>query len=505
MNSLNWNINNRRSGGNNFYFARFDSWQELMSKGNEWNEELRANPNFKKFYDDRNFTSMQSEWITEETPTLEELDKGFYTRFIEQDLLENVTLAFDEILADIDMGGSFKKSKLIITDRPQGIFDFGLASLGLFTEQEFYSEKLAEESPLEFPKEPKGIVPNISVNRNQLGDFWYVSNYSGNKYKMTQQDKGTQKAMLEGYSKNEIPNSFKSFKTNQKKSYLLFKKEGGSAKRVDLYVPVGGLGFMSSSGMLQRALPLFMAAKFFESVGIQTRLNATRLYKSGGNNLTNAKYEEGLTCITSTIKDFGEELDFTKLAVAVADVRTFRYNLWKLSPAITGKLTGAAQYGYGSTLYEGNNFNNTARRYKNWYYDEIKNNNKEWVEIPKPLMLFGGVPNPDDTWEYNGNKDESGYKKIVKEFYRILDTVDFYYNDGKKASERIYERYVETGENDVTEYKDYVQSILENAYSVAKGEPYADAKEDKDKLMEEFEEKVEKVSTFLSEIKRIAK
>ena len=67
------------------------------------------------------------------------------------------------------------------------------------------------------------------------------------------------------------------------------------------------------------------------------------------------------------------------------------------------------------------------------------------------------------------------------------------------------ERYVETGENDVTEYKDYVQSILENAYSVAKGEPYADPKEEKDKLMKEFEEKVEKVSTFLSEIKRIAR
>lgn len=505
MNNLNWNIKKNRGSGFNYYFARFDSWQELMSKGNEWNEELKSNPNFKKFYDDRNFKSMQSEWITEETPTLEELDKGFYTRFIEQDLLDNVTLAFDEILADIDMGGSFKKSKLIITDRPQGIFDFGLASLGLFTEQEFYSEKLAEESPLEFPKEPKGIVPNIFVNQNQLGDFWYVSNFSGNKYKMTQQDKGTQKAMLEGYAKNEIPNRFKSFKTNQKKSYLLFKKEGGSAKKVDLYVPVGGLGNMDSSGMLQRALPLFMAAKFFESVGIRTRLNATRLYSSGGTNLSNGKNESGFTCITSTIKDFGEDLDFTKLAVAVADVRTFRYNLWKLSPAITGKLTGAAQYGYGSTLYEGGNFKNTARRFKNWYYDEIENNNKEWVEIPKPLMIFGGVPNPDDSWNYNGNKNESGYQKIVKEFYRILDTVDFYYNDGQKASERIYERYVETGEKDVTEYKDYVQGVLENAYSVADGEPYADPKEDKDKLMEEFEEKVEKVSTFLSEIKRIAK
>ena len=158
-----------------------------------------------------------------------------------------------------------------------------------------------------------------------------------------------------------------------------------------------------------------------------------------------------------------------------------------------------------TTLYEGENFKNTARRFKNWYYDEIENNNKEWVEIPKPLMIFGGVPNPDDSWNYSGNKNESGYQKIVKEFYRILDTVDFYYNDGQKASERIYERYVETGEKDVTEYKDYIQSVLENAYSVADGEPYADPKEDKDKLMEEFEEKVEKVSTFLSEIKRIAK
>ena len=47
-------------------------------------------------------------------------------------------------------------------------------------------------------------------------------------------------------------------------------------------------------------------------------------------------------------------------------------------------------------------------------------------------MIFGGVPNPLDTWDYNGNKNESGYKDIVEEFYRILDTVDLFYNDAKK-------------------------------------------------------------------------
>lgn len=509
-NTLDWNIEDYDDySSSDYFFARFEDWQEFMSLGNQYLEEMREKyPKFESFYEEYNYGSgsAPSQFQTEETQTMEDLNKGFYTVYMEDDLLQNVLLAFDEILADIDMGGSFKKQKLIITDRTQGIFDFGLASLGLFAEQEFYSEKLGEDNPLEFPKEPKGVVPPMFVSQNQLGDYWYVSNITGKKYKMTRQDKGTQAAIYDGYSKNEVPTSFKSFKTKQKKSYLMFKKEGGKTQRVDLYVPMGGLGSMSPSGMLQRALPLFMAAKFFESVGIRTRLNCARVYRSFGQQMSSEaiRGKRGFTGITVTIKDFGEDLDFTRLAVAVADERTFRYNMWKLAPAITAKFYGSAQRGAGETLY-GNDirFDETTRRYKNWYYEEIENADKDWVELPKPLMIFGGVRDPQDYWTYRGDKEEQGYKDVVEEFYRILDTVDLYFNRADKACQRIYERWVETGEKNVRQFKTYVNQTLATAFSVAESGQYADSKDEIRDINEAFDEKVNQVAEYLREIEEL--
>jgi len=505
-NSLLWNVEGFISSANKrFFFARFDDWQNFMDKGNEYLAEMRAKypSKFEPYFEEYNRTSVPSNMQTEETQTIEDLNKGFYGRYIEQELLDNVVLAFDEILADIDMGGSFKKSKLIITDRTQGIFDFGLASLGLFSEKEFYSEKLAEDSPLEFPNEPKGVVPPLFVTLNQLNDYWYVSNVTGKKYKMTQQEKGTQEAIYDGYSPNEIPIKYKSFKTKQKKSYLMFKKEGGKTKMVDLYVPMGGLSEMTPSGMLQRSLPLFMAARFFESVGIRTRLNCARVYESWGSSMTTGKKVNGFTAITVTIKDFGEDLDFTRLAVAVADERTYRYNMWKLAPAITAKFYGEAQNGAGRTLYGGNEFDETTRRYKNWYFEQIENEDYDWVKMPKPLMIFGGVPKPKDFWQYNGNKEESGYKGIVEEFYRILDTVDLYFNDTKKGCQRIYDRWVQTGEKNLYEYKRYVQTVLANAYSIAESGLYSDPPEEIEKITQEFDDKTEAVNDFLKNLEQL--
>jgi hypothetical protein len=509
MNNLDWNISNYKDlSRSNFFFARFSDWQNFMSKGNEYLVEARLKyPQFESFYKEYNFESVPSDMKTAETQTIEQLNKGFFTTYMEEELLDNVLLAFDEILADIDMGGSFKKSKLIITDRPQGIFDFGLASLGLFAEQEFYSKKLAEESPLEFPKEPLGIVPPIYVNQNQLGDYWYVSNTSGKKYKMTQQDKGTQAALYDGFPPNEVPNKYKSFKTSQKKSYLLFKKEGGKAQKVDLYVPMGGLGNMSPSGMLQRALPLFMAAQFFESVGIRTRINCARVWESSGQamkNTKNVKKGGGYSTITVTIKDFGEDLDFTRLAVAVADNRTYRYNMWKLAPAITAKFYENAQFGAGRTLYGSEeDFTETTRRYKNWYYEQQESGEVDWVDMAKPLMIFGGVPKPETSWNYTGNKNEKGYRNIVEEFYRILDTVDLYFNKPESACKRIYERWVETGEKSLYDFKKYVNKTLATSFSVATSGEYADPMEEQNEINKEFDRKVEGVNQFLINIEEL--
>lgn len=498
---------------NKFLFGYFDDWKTFFDESKKDRLELKDNNFFNpifKFYEVNSVEEAESKFRgsgwkfkTEETKNIEELDSGFFGTYVKQDLIDNFVQAFEEILLDIDMGGSFKKSKLIITDKPQGIFDFGLASLGLFEEQEFFSEKLEKESPFEFPNEPKGIVPNSFVTKNELGDFWYVSPENGSKYKMTQQNKGTQRALLDGYSRNDIPTKYKSFKTKQKKSYLLFKKEGGKAKRVDLYIPMGGSANMKESGMLSRALPVIMAARFFESVGINTRVNATRLYYAKSVNLKTGKKIQKPTyqCVSIKVKDFGEDIDFTKLAISVADNRTFRWGLWKYLPAFLAKKYGLFNEGYGNPIYSyQESFKETTRRFKNWYEQEIEKG-VSLVEMQKPLMIFGGLPFPPNEYVYTGQDVNDGvYNEIVKEFYRILDTVDMFYNNTQSACKRIYERFELKDNQTEGDFKDYVLNILSRSYSVSKEGEYADSNYDVDILEEEFDKKIEQVNEFLKNI-----
>lgn len=492
-----------------FYFGFFDNWQDFFQKNGEAREEIaRSNSYFKrKFYDSYEASSVEDaesrigfSFATQETQNINELNSGFFGTYQQQGLLDNVIQAFTDILSDIDMGGSFKKSKLIITDRPQGIFDFGLASLGLFAEQEFYSEKLALESPLEFPKEISGIVPSMFVSKNQLGDFWYVSSFSGKKYKCIQQDKGTQKAIKDGYTIDQIPNNYKTFKTRQKKSYLLFKKEGGKAKKVDLYIPMGGNADLKESGMLARALPVIMAARFFESVGIRTRVNATRIYSTDSYDISTQSKIRGTTyqCVAITIKDFGDDIDFTKMAISVADNRTFRWGLWKFLPAYFAKEFGVTNIGYGSAIYGGDELMETTRKFKNWYEEEVIKG-VPFVKMEKPLMIFGGLPNPPSTYDYTGVQDTT-YDEIIKEFYRILDTVDMYYNKPKDAANRIYKRWVETQTMSLREMKIYITNILSRAYSVSTNGAYADPLDEAQKLEDEFDKKIDGLNEFLLNI-----
>lgn len=491
----------------NFYFGFFDNWKEFFEQNSVLREQLASQndyfrANFYRNYEVDSIRAAEKEVRfklgTDETQNIDELNSGFFGTYQQQELLDNVVQAFTDILADIDMGGSFKKSKLIITDRPQGIFDFGLASLGLFAEQEFFSEKLAIESPLEFPNELSGIVPNIFVTKNQLGDFWYVSNETGKKYKMTQQDKGTRKGVLDGYPEDEIPSKYKTYRTRQKKSYLLFKKEGGKAKKVDLYIPMGGSGSLQESGMLARSLPVIMAARFFESVGIRTRVNATRIYEATSYDIVKKKRipsEGDYLCIPITIKDFGEDIDFTRMAISVADNRTFRWGLWKYLPAYLAKTYNVTNVGYGNPVYGGSGLLETTRRFKNWYANEIEKG-VPLVKMEKPLQIFGGLPLPPTSYTYTGKQD-STYNAIIKEFYRILDTVDMYYNKPKDAYNRIYKRWVETKDMTVSQFKVYIQDVLARSYSVAVDGDYADKEDEAEKLEDEFDAKIDILNEFL--------
>ena len=476
-----------------FYFAYFDSITDFNTKGDQaynevidmsgasgvrkWREYKKQNGN--------DFDSDEIEFYTTNDVAL--MNSGVFNEFVEPDTLTNAIGAFDEILADIDMGGAFNKSKLIITDNSMGIFDFGLASAGLFKVQEFYSEKLKKQFPFEFVSELPGIVPNLYVDQNQMGDFWYESK-SGDKFQMTQQPKGTEAIAI------KIPDATFEYRTNTKRSYLLFEKSGGEARYVDLYIGCGGLQNMTSSGMLARAMPVIMASQYFESRKIKTRINASRMY------LDAYGASGDVVNFCWTIKNFGEGIDFTRLAVDTSDPRYFRWNNWANVSALMYKNYKINTEGNGSTIYGGDDMISTGNRYKNWYQEQVDKNLVPDLNIPKPLMIFGGLDDPPLEWKYTGEQDDPILLRIKEEFFRILDIVDFQYNDAGKTCKRIYTRLVDEEGMSISMFKRYITDTLSRAYSYPDRGEYSDSVEDQRAMDILYDEKIKQMSGFLQSL-----
>lgn len=485
-----------------FFFQNFEGLEDLKQKGEQAIIEASSGGKSNQFTAQWgvNGTGGSNRFQRDFVETTKaEADKAGFIEYIDRPALEATMGAFDEFLSKVDMGGAFEKSKLIITDDKKGIFDFGLASKGLYRLPEFFSEELKTTSPLEFIQEIPGVVPADFVRTNQLEQFWYDSVSLNKSFLLERRQKGTTN-MLDANPNAKIvtdengmiytdPLTYKDFKlefaTTTKKSYIMFEKKGGKAKMVDLYVGIGGLGMLTYKGFLARAMPLFLCARFFESVGIKTRINATRMYSAS----------EGFFCLTYPIKDYGQDIDFNWLAINTSDPRWFRWNLWKYTSALSNtSLLGGNSSGYGTTVYGGTQLYETFNRYKNWYFEEVKNGKQPETSIDKNLMIAGGLPAPTDS-------SLTDLKQISTEFYRILDIVDFQFNKPEKAAQRIYER-MKLKDPNVTplQVKVYITSIAAQANQFPEGGQYGTPPEEIDVLEEKYDVILEGMNKFLATI-----
>lgn len=465
------------SASSNYYFGFFKNLDEFNNQGLQAVNSIKANNS--NYFNEFNRIS-DSQFVRSRDKAF--LDEGKFLEYVDKPELDNTISAFDDMFANIDMGGAFNKSRLITSENKKGVFDFSLASRGLYALQEFFSQELADKFPFEFPVELPGIVPPINVDKNQMGDYWYTS-FSGEKFQCVKQDKGTRAIEM------KIPGAKIQYGTTTKKAYVMFEKKGGKAKMVDLYVGVGGLGTMEASGMMARAMPLFLAARYFEMAGIRTRINAARMYTSGS----------GLINYSWTIKDYGDDIDFNFMAINTSDPRFFRWNLWKYVKALLKTEHNIQNNGYGSTIYGGNQMLECGNRYKNWYFEQMQKGILPDLGIDRNLMIFGGIENPADTYNINSSqkRDIETTQKIIEEFFRILDIVDFQFNKSEKAADRIYKRMVIDGGKSTQDFKTYVNKILATAYSYpARGQYATDADRIFD-LNEEFDKKIEDVNNYL--------
>jgi len=449
--------------------------------------------------------------------------------------LENYLNNFDNVMASIDMGGAFKKSKLKITDDKRGIFDFGLASKGLQRGREYYSLDLANESPNEFPNNaisgivPEGLIRAVSIG--QTKQFWYDSPTTKRNYLLELRQQGTTAILKKKpntilKTTNGIVHPQKheqglKYVTTNKKSYVMFEKKGGKAKMVELYIP------LHDSIMLSHVMPLLLVARFLKLYGVMTRVNTIRLYREG----TSGRGELFVGAAYS-IKDYGEEFDFNAMAFngvdgrwwygvnqvvkAVNDLDSFENNGAKSRKSMANPnrreyYSGSGgQAGTGSSARE--DYIAVFSRFRNWYTESIKKGELPPLRVDKKLILIGGA--------FSSSSDEG----IQEEFFRILDTVDFQFNTAEETCKRIYKRLVDDKYMEwwrkqqpiaddkrakfildckskksslVREYKTYVTRLLADTYTYPVGGEYAEPDESAKELADEYDEKIEKMNLFL--------
>lgn len=480
----------------NFYFKKFDSIESFKEAGEKAVQDFLASGKpIGEFWRYNGSAAFDSSFVG---TNYAEAEAGNFIDYIKKSDLKKAIESFDAILGDIEMGGNIKKARLKITDDKRGIFDFSLASKGLFRAIEFYSEELKNELPEEFPNLPKGIADPNLVKKNALGQFVYLSETNQKSYFLKRRQRGTTRILelkpdallkttdngIEYTALSSYEGVKLEFKSSTKKTYLMFQKKGGKAKYVDLYCVVGGLKNLNSLGMLNRTLPVLLAAKVLEENGIKVRIFGARMYDMDSYGYVNYAFK---------LKDYGEDLDFNWLAINVADTRFFRWNLMKYTSAML-QLEGIDDKGAGITVYGGNQLNEVFGRYKNWYFAEIEAGRQPPNPLDKNLMLSGGLSDPKNRIQEDEIKDE---------LFRILDVVDFQFNKPEQAVKKIYDRFQEKYSSlDKNRLKDkvgdYVIRVLSAAYSYPEYGNYATPMTDQDEIKTKFENTIEAMDNYFN-------
>jgi hypothetical protein len=241
----------------------------------------------------------------------------------------NIDVLFSGASIKLNLGGETEKSKITTTERPIGVFDFSLASGGLYRIQEYYSEKLATEFPDKFKEyeTPAGIVPtNLVKEKNDRGvkEFYYEDN--DGYFPCIKEQKGSA-AIREGVKGAKLK-----YGTKTKKVYLTFKRNKGKVKYVEIYsifyyTTPRDYSLDGDTQFAIRHIPAIMVAEYLESMGIMTRIYMTRFveltanyrlreFDENGNplpmyNLAGAGniFSRELFVQPIIVKEFGQEID----------------------------------------------------------------------------------------------------------------------------------------------------------------------------------------------------
>jgi len=240
-----------------------------------------------------------------------ELDfEGFQEKLFETNSrVEKVTAITDSLMSNIrdviNLGGAFKKDRLKITDDKRGIFDFSLASQGLYRPVEFFSDSYTKrkgENEFSYTGEPIGVVPpeRVFKDNSKAGlTIYFFESEDGKRYTCERRQKGTtdvfenlrdecflgqdKQGLVMPFMNDEPTKVFNGknphrlkYASSSKKVYLQFDKQEESTKYVDIFIPLNYLSFSNSTNKIFNLMTPLLAASALEEFDIKTRVNVIR-------------------------------------------------------------------------------------------------------------------------------------------------------------------------------------------------------------------------------------
>lgn len=320
-----------------------------------------------------------------------------------------IDILFSGASIKLNLGGDSEKVKIITSEKPSGIFDFSLASKGLYRVQEYYSQRLAEEFPDKFTEYDlaKGVVPNNLVKESFVGGkktFYYED--TDGYFILDSQQKGT--AAID----QKIQGAKLKYATKTKKVYLNYKRKGGKVKYVEIYslfyfevdsptVLRGDLEFAI------RHIPAMMVADYLEKMGVMTRIYMTRFVEltipyflkettSNGVELPmcdlagggNTRHRSQLFVLPIIAKDFGEEVDKSKAFMISSSSSNRVYEILATYAQRQEVRNEADIYNYGNPIFNQEQYFVGIERYRNKYLQYVEKGIFKSKEILPEAMLF---------------------------------------------------------------------------------------------------------------------
>ena len=344
------------------------------------------------------------------------------------DVLNNELQNLASITQDLKLGSSAKKSRLEFTEQPTGIFNFGMASKGLYRKREFFC-----------------IILNMVVDENKVenhnGLFFYPTGgqmalcelrQEGTTEMLLVNPNATIKTSADGMIYTDpirFGNVSLKFATTTKKVYLR-KAEvknvtgGGQEKYVDVYVTPMANGDIEKENLIYAALPSILLAQTREKAGFKVRINKVIMNQGSDNAII----------YTYPIKDYGEPVNYQRVAIDAADPRVFRWEDFRRMGALAkGILDINYGSGYGSSPNERNS-DILMNDYKHWIAKEIKRGNgKKLFNKNLNLHLMGTIDKSNDNHDVQ-------MQRVTAKFKEMLDRVAIEFSGSEQAIKDAIER-----------------------------------------------------------------